>query len=276
MYTKFGLTLLLGLLPLCALYAQNPRAATPDEIVRQLTHSDYRIVFDGVSSYMGFSPDQRTSAMKAALVQALKNQNERIRQIELRRAETGSTIYLYEDHGSAEMALHLVEEVSELKDPRTIPLLLRWSGMDDEIIDFGRQAFEPVLKFVETPEPGIGRSALRRRIYTLRMMVDYWGLSTFSASELERMKQVATKYIFSYDPNSEKNFSFLMDSSIRLAASLREGALLQMAHALVNDDAEMAKRGYTTPEWVRETAAKALAGTLEERQYVRYEERKRH
>ncbi len=72
MYTKFGLTLLLGLLPLCTSYAQTPRATTPDEIVRQLTHSDYRIAFHGVSSYMGFSPDQRTPAMKAALVRRSK------------------------------------------------------------------------------------------------------------------------------------------------------------------------------------------------------------
>jgi len=105
-------------------------------------------------------------------------------------------------------------------------------------------------------------------LYTLRMMVDYWRLSTFSASERERMKQVAAKYIVSYD-------YYTIKQPIIIAASLREEVLLQMAHALVNYDAEMVKRGDTPPELLQETAAKALAGTLEERQYRPYEERRR-
>ena len=266
MYTKFGLTLLLSLLPLCTLYAQSPRATTPDEIVRQLTHSDYRVAFDGVNSYMVVSPDQRTQAMKIALVQALKNENERVRQIELRRDEW---LPIYEDHGSVEMAWFLVKEVYALKDPDTIPLLIPWQryGGHDEMMDFGRQAFAPFLRHLERPRPGT-EDALEGGLYTLRMMVDYWGLSTFSASERDRMKQVAAKYIVSYD-------YYTIKQSIILAASLREEVLLQMAHALVNNDAEMAKRGDTSPELLQETAAKALAGTLEERQYRPYEERRR-
>lgn len=274
MHTKFGLTLFLSLLPLCTLYAQNPGATTPDEIVRLLTHSDYRIAFGGVNSYMVFPPDQRTPAMKAALVQALKNENERTLQIVLQRDEW---LPIYEDHGSVETAWFLVKEVYALKDPSTIPLLLPWQryGGHDEMIDFGRQAFEPVLKFLETPQPGIDQSALAGGIFTLHMMVDYWGLNTFSVSERDRMKQVAAKYIVSYDPNPEKNLEGLIAWGIGLAASLREGALLQMAHALINDDAEMAKRGITDSEWLLETAEKALAGTLERRQYTPYEERRR-
>ncbi|MCY4674887.1 MAG: hypothetical protein OXD43_14195 [Bacteroidetes bacterium] len=276
MYTKFGLTLLLGLLPLCTLHAQNPRATTPDEIVRQLTHSDYRVAFDGVNSYMVFKPDQRTPAMRTALVQALKNETERIRQLKL-RSDEWLTLF-YEDHGSAEMSIFLVQEVYALKDPATIPVLVPWlgGGASDEMMDFGRPAFEPVLTFLEMPPPGTTRFALFGALSTLRMMVDYWGLSTFSASERERMKQVAVRYIVSYDPNPEKNSWLPINRSISLAASLREEVLLQMAYALVNNNAEMAKRGGTAPEWVRETAAKALAGTLKERQYRPYEERKRY
>lgn len=277
MHSRFILTFFLSLLPLCTLYAQNPgttRTTTPDGIVRQLTNSDFRIAFAGVESYMLFSPDQRTPAMKAALVQALKNENERIRQIELRRDEWSP---IYKSHGHAEGALFLVEEVSKLKDPSTIPLLLHWRGFYDEKIDFGRQAFEPVLRFLEMPEPGTTQRALSGNLFTLRMMVDYWGLSTFSASERERMKQVAAKYIVDYDPNPEKNSSSHITYAISLAASLQEVALLQMAEALVNNDTEIAKRGFsdTTIGRLQETVSNALTGRLEERQYRPYEERRR-
>ena len=279
MHSRFILTFFLSLLPLCTLYAQNPgttRTTTPDEIVRRLTNSDYRIAFAGVESYMVFSPDQRTPAMKAALVQALKNENERIRQIELRRDEWSP---IYKSHGSAEGALFLVEEVYALKDPATIPLLLPWMccGGDDEMIGFGRQAFEPVLGFLEMPPPGTTQSALSGGLFTLRMMVDYWGLGTFSTSERERMKQVAAKYIVDYDSNPEENSSSHITYAISLAASLQEVALLQMAQALVNNDTEIAKRGFSdrTIGWLQETVSKALTGTLEERQYRQYEERRR-
>lgn len=277
MHTRISLTFFLSLLPLCTLYAQNPgttRTTTPDEIVRQLTNSDFRIAFAGVESYMVFSPDQRTPAMKAALVQALKNENERIRQIELRRDEWSP---IYKSHGDAEGALFLVKEVSKLKDPATIPLLLHWRGFHDEKIDFGRQAFEPVLRFLEMPEPGTTQRALSGTLYTLRMMVDYWGLSTFSASERERMKQVAAKYIVDYDPNPEKDSYSVINNAIVLVASLQEVALLQMAEGLLNNDTEIAKRGFsdTTIGWLQETVSKALTGTLEDRQYRPYEERRR-
>ena len=91
-------------------------------------------------------------------------------------------------------------------------------------------------------------------------MVDYWDLSTFCASERERKKQVAEMYISSYDLNPEKTSLFFIDQSIHLAASLQGVVLLQLAHALANDDAKMSKRVSTTPEWLRETATIAVAG----------------
>lgn len=280
MHTRFTLILFLSLLPLCTLYAQNPgatRTTTPDEIVWQLSNSDYRIAFAGVGSYVAFSPDQRTPAMKAALVQALKNENERIRRITLKRDEWSP---VYKSHGSAEVALRLVKEVAALRDPASISLFLPWlcCGFGNEMIGFGRQAFEPILKFLETPQTGIEATAVSGGISTLRMMVDYWGLSTFSASERARMKQVAAKYIVDYNPSPAQNYSFFITKAISLAASLQEVALLQMAEALVNNDTEIAKRSFdaSTIGRLRETAAKASAGTLEERQYRPFEERERH
>ena len=237
----------------------------PDAVIRQLISSDYRTAFDGVEDYMALSEDQRTSVVKDALVQALKNENERIRSIMLTR---GDAMPVYEDHTSAEMSLFLVEEVYKLRDPATIPVLLPWCGPGDAMVDFGRQAFEPVLRFVEAPLPGITRYQIGSCLYTLRMMVDYWGLDTFSTLERQRMKQVSTRYIVGSE-------FFLMDDAIRLSASIRESALLQMANILVNDNAEMAKREILDRRWLeqlQETASQALAGTLKERQYVPYEE----
>ncbi len=263
MSTKFILTFFFSLFLVCTVHAQKPEPAIPDEVIRQLTSLDYRTAFGGLNNYLRLPEDQRTPAVNAALVQALKNENERIRSITLRR---GEEMPVYEDHGSAEASLSLVQEVYELRDPSTIPVLLPWRGWNDEMIDFGRKAFEPVLRFVEGPPSGTTRNAIAGRLYTLRMMVDYWGLDTFSTSEHQRMKEVAIKYIV----NSE--FS-TMSNAIRLAASLQEEALLQMANALINDDAEMAKREVGNRDVLQKIASQALAGTLKERQYVPYEER---
>ena len=265
MSAKFILPLFLSLFSVCTVHAQKSMGATPDGVIRQLTSSDYRTVLDGLADYMSLPKNQRTPAVKAALVQALKNENERIRSIILTR---GDAMPVYEDHGSAEGALLLVREVYELQDPTTIPALLPWRGGNDEIIDFGRQAFEPVLRFIEESPPGTMRNSIAGRLYTLRMMVDYWGLDTFSTSEHQRMKQVAAKYIVNPEFST-------MSNAISLAASLQERALLQMANVLVNDDAEMAKREVGNRDRLQEIASQALAGTLEERQYVPYEERRK-
>ncbi len=116
------------------------------------------------------------------------------------------------------------------------------------MIDFGRQAFEPVLSFVEEPPAGITRLQIGSCINTLRMMVNFWGMSAFSESEHQRMKQVAEKYI-------EKIHFITMDYAISLAYSLKEESLLQMASTLINDDSEMAKRQVSNIDWLKRTTS---------------------
>ena len=264
MSAKTILPLFLSLFSVCTVHAQRLGPVTPDEVIRQLTSSDYKTaLLFGVPGYSRLPEDQRTAAVKAALVQALKNENERIRLITLR---SGEDMYLYETDGPGEAFLSLVRNVYELRDPSTIPVLL--PSCSDEMIDFGREAFEPVLRFVEAPPPGIRRHAISNCLDTLRMMVDYWGLATFSTSEHQRMKQMAEKYIVNPEFNT-------MIDAIRLAASLQERALLEMANVLVNDDVEMTKREVGNIDYLQEITAQALAGTLKERQYVPYEERQK-
>ena len=271
MQTKFASILIISSLLVCTSYAQKPRTATPEDIIRQLNNSNYKIAFEGLYEYLRLPPDQRTAEMKTALVQVLKNENERHRQLELRRQATGRYLAAYESEGEGEALIAMHREVFELKDPATIPILLPslCCGWTDEMVDFGRQAFEPVLRFVEAPQPGTTVLEIGGALSTLRMMVDYWGLRTFDATERERMKQVAAKYIVghAFPP---------MINAIYLAASLRDPALIRMAHALVHSDVELAKREI---EYFRgqlqETASEALAGTLKMRQYVPYRERKR-
>jgi len=69
------------------------------------------------------------------------------------------------------------------------------------------------------------------------MMVDYWGVDSFSASDRQRMKLVAKKYI-------ENLRLFTMDDAVSLAYSLNERSLIEMASNLINDDAEMVKRKF--------------------------------
>ena len=268
MKTRFALTLilLLTILPVWESSAQRHRILSPDEVIEQLVSSDYTISLKGIDGYQSLPSDQqRTPEVKSALIKALENENERVRRIVLRGDDA---MPMYKDEGSAERALTLVREVIHLRNPSTIPLLLPWGGFHNEIIDFGRQAFEPVLNFVETPPPGTIISNVGRRLFTLRMMVDYWGLSSFSGSELERMKRVATKYIVGFETST-------MNIAISLASSLQEVELLQMANILLNSEEEVAKHRDIDRDWVMSTVTSALMGTLNERQYVPYEQRKK-
>ena len=260
----FTLTLLLNTLPVWESSAQRHRIPSPDEVVEQLVSSDHTISLKGIDDYVSLPSDQRTPKVKSALIKALENENERVRRIVLHGDDA---MPMYKDEGSAERALALVREVLHLRDPSTIPLLLPWP-FDNEIIDFGRQAFEPVLTFVETSQPGTTNLDISNRLFTLRMMVDHWGLSSFSVSELERMKRVATKYIVGLE-------IFTMNRAISLASSLQEVELLQMANVLLNSEEEIAKHRDIDRDWVMNTVTSALMGTLNERQYVPYEQRKK-
>ncbi|MXW14305.1 MAG: hypothetical protein F4Z76_05175 [Rhodothermaceae bacterium] len=262
----FAVTFLLNFLTVWESGAQRPRIPSPDEVIEQLVSSDHTVSFNGIGGYKALPLDQRTPEVKSALVKALENENERVRRIML---SGDDSMPMYKDEGSAERALALVREVLHLRDPTTIPLILPWMGFSMEIIDFGRQAFEPVLNFVETPPSRTMILSVGGRLMTLRMMVDYWGLSSFSSSERERMKQVAAKYIAGID------FHGTMSRAISLASSLGEVELLHMANALLNNDAVMAKHSSRNRARLQGTVTQALNGTLEVLQYVPYEQRER-
>ena len=268
----FAFILLFALLPACAARAQENREPTAEIAIQQLLSSDYKTRFRGLVDYIRISVAERTPAMKSALVQALASENERIRQ---NLSDDGSAVY--KDHGTAEAALELVHQVSELRDPTTIQVLLPWMccGWDDEFIDFGRQALEPVLIFVETGPPAM-ETAIGGGLRTLRMMVDHWRLPTFSASERTRMKQVAADYI---NGNGHVDDWPELRNAIELAASLEERELLSLARTIVNDEAALSKRkimpSSRTRDLLKQTATMALAGTLDLRQYRPYEQRKR-
>ena len=237
--------------------------ATPDEIIQKLISSDYRTALDGLSDYIRLSEDQRTPAIKSALVQALRNENERVRSIISQR---GEDLPVYQSEGGAEGTLLLMEEVYELRDPSTIPVLLPWCQTGGRMVDFGRVALEPLLKYLEEPPIGTTRHQIGSCMYTLRMMVDYWGVTTLTSSQHQRMRLIAEKYI-------ENSVYYTMSFAISLAASLQETSLLQMVQTLINDDAEMAKRQVWNIDRLRQITSQALAGTLVERQYMPYDER---
>ncbi|MXW33288.1 MAG: hypothetical protein F4100_02250 [Rhodothermaceae bacterium] len=262
----FAVTFLLNFLTVWESGAQRPRIPSPDEVIEQLVSSDHTVSFNGIGGYKALPLDQRTPEVKSALVKALENENERVRRIML---SGDDSMPMYKDEGSAERALALVREVLYLRDPSTIPLILPWGGLHMDIMDFGRKAFEPVLNFVETPPSGTMILSVGSRLMTLRMMIDYWGLSSFSSSERDRMRQVAAKYIAGFDSYGT------VSSAISLASSLGEIELLRMANALLNSDTVMAKQSSGDRDRLQGTVTQALNGTLETRQYVPYEQRER-
>ena len=232
MNIRFAHALLIVLLPVCAVQAQSawPWPTTPERIAEYLTSDRYEEMALGLEDFLRLSTDQLTPDVEAALVQALKAANERNQRRLLRFG-----LQYHDLNERFETSMTLAHEVSALNDPATIPVLLPWLCClrSDHFIDFGRMSFEPVLEFVATPQPGIANRSLAGGLRTLRLMVDRWGLSTFSAAQRERMKQVATMYITSRGPTPQEEFEYpvLFGDTITFAASLQDEELLQIARA---------------------------------------------
>ena len=248
--------------------AQYP--TTPAEIAQYLVKADYDSRVRGLGGYVRLPADERTPEVRDALIESLRIENERRRQFHLSDAP-----YLYE--GDDTSALILAGEVTKLRDPRTIPVLLPWlcCGFGKYLIDFERLAFEPVLEFTEAEIPGT-ENAIWGGLRTLRLMVDHWGLASFTATEQERLVALASRHIEGLGAKDGNGWSELQDA-IELAGSLRATELLQVAQALVHDEAALDKRGIFSEldmrAWLKQSLSDAIAGVPNRFPYVPYEER---
>ncbi len=232
-----------------------------------LVSSDYEVMAYALEDYLRVPADQRTPQLRAALVQALAMENERMEQL------IGSTSS-HLDEGTHDVPLVLFEAVLELRDPTTIPILLPWMccGLDDELIDFGKQAFVPALEFVLEGGPKV-RASAEGFLWTLRMMVDYWGIDSFSSAEFQQLKQIALHYL----SEDELIYDWLvLTNAIALAVSLQDPELMRIVESIANDEDEIRRRKITYEygiKTVQKTASEGLAGTLQLRQYVPYTQR---
>ena len=248
---------------------ESPLLLPKEEIVDYLTSEDRSDMVLGLNRYVVLPEEERTPELREALVEGLRKENERRRAFHL-----SDRSYLYE--GDDTSALALVGEVKEWRDPAYIDVLLPWlcCGSEPVWIDFGREVFRPILDFVYAAEPGYENSVIGG-IGVLRIMVDYWGLDSFSDDERERMRQVVLRHISGeYMPERWDALS----PAIVLAYSLGEADLLHVAQDVVNDEDELRRRGITYDDGmllVRERLSKALAGTLKFPQYEDYLEWKK-
>jgi len=234
----------------------------------------------GLSRYVILPEEERTSELREALVEGLRKENERRREFFLCVSEN---IDPYGDHdcpalyeGDDTSALTLAGEVKEWRDPAYIDVLLPWlcCGGEPVWIDFGREVFRPILDFVYAAEPGY-EASMTGGLDVLRMMVDYWGLDSFSDEERERMRQLAFRYIAG--EHMSEHWPAL-GVATELAYSLQATDLLHMAQSVVNDEDELRRRGITYDDGmllVRETVSDVLAGTLDRPQYEDYLEWKK-
>ena len=77
MYTRHACAYLIGLLPIFNASAQHPWPTAPDEIARHLTSADQSTSFLGLEGYIRLPEDQRTSDVKAALIECSSGKRKR-------------------------------------------------------------------------------------------------------------------------------------------------------------------------------------------------------
>ena len=256
------LAFLLSSIPVDAQQRVDTSSRVDDLIIMDLTSSDYEVMARGLDDYLSIPNDQRSPQLRKALVQALVVENRRMEKL---IGSPSSHI----DEGTHDVPLVLLEAVLELQDPNTIPVLLPWMccGLDDELIDFGKQSFTPAINFVLNNGPKV-RASSESFLWTLRMMVDYWGIESFSSTERKQLKEIALNYLSDYSGIYDW---LVLTNAIALSLSINDPELINIVKSINNSDDEIKRRKITSEygvKIIKKTASEGLAGTLELRQYA--------
>ena len=211
--------------------------------------------------------EQRSSAINAAMVQAMINDREDA--LAIVRGEAAPR----EWDASHDAGMGIIREVVALNDPATIPALLRVMGgvtVARALVRFGKPALPGILRLMEDPAT-LHHEEMRGGLITLRWMVQVWTLSHFTSAELAAMRDVADRYL---DPlpsiinsDSQVVVDYLIYYAAALAYVLEDAILIEKALAIVRDNAALAERGLTDGfgddlEWARERLRKKINDML--------------
>lgn len=153
----------------------------------------------------------------------------------------------------------LLEVVTAMRDHRTIPVLARSAST-------GWMAIGALLGFGEDAVPALYEVALSRHgsdrqvssaLYTLRMIVDEYGLGGFQPETIARIREVAA------DRLNEPHGFIVLRRAIDLASTLNDPELDGILQSLASDRASIIARGLMDPDQVKEIQKQAgdrLAG----------------
>jgi hypothetical protein len=162
------------------------------------------------------------------------------------------------DEGIGEAWGSLARSVAALRDPATIPALVRsniGSGISRALADFGDLAVRPLTDFANDSEEV---TQLTSTLLTLRWMVERTDVTPLSAQSLVTIRQVAESRL------SGPESPFVLRRAIDLAVALNDPQLNEIVRSLAADPAAVIARGVSDPAQVQQTqkrAADGLAGT---------------
>ena len=189
-------------------------ARTQEAVSMDLVSSDRAVMASALEEYLRIPVEQRTLRLRAALVDALAIENERRKKYYLGE---GPHWALGSDDA---IGLRLFSEVMDMRDLAYVDVLLPWlcCGGEPAWIELGKNAFEPVLQFVSSNE-FIEEHSMHGGVLVLQMMVDHWGLDSFSSAKREQLRQIAFRYI---SPNDLFDPWYLFLPAVRLASAIED------------------------------------------------------
>ena len=238
-----------------------------EAIATNLVSQDRAVMADALTEYMRIPVEQQTPRVRAALVEALEIENERRRKY---RLGEGPHWALGPDDS---IGLLLFKQVRNMRDPAHIDALLPWlcCGNYPAWIDFGQVIIEPVLQYLHSDEFAED-DLMNGGIRLLQMMVDHWGLESFTSVQREQMREIAARHILS-DGNLGR--WFLLMPAIDLASAIEDTELIRMAETIANDQDELRKRSINSEYRLRDfkqTISEVTSGTREPYRHVPYEQ----
>jgi len=232
---------------------QAVQSAAINQVAHDLTHAERDRRIQGLNAYVRVPLEARTEELKSALIQSLELE------LDMGRAIATSKIPPLPWDNNHDFRFGLVSEILTLKDPDTIPVLVRTINMAGSVAaslaDFGRLALPTLVACIDGQQPALEKT-IDIVLITLRIMVQRNGLNYFNPQERVTLRSIAHRFldlkpgefptdteIVTWQESDEFWRAIRLGGAMQLAWVLNEPVLREKVTAIATDPEALRERG---------------------------------
>jgi len=248
-------------------FAQEDRSVAPksqSQLVSELMSDDLHVISEALNEIYQISPEERSADVRNALIEVLKRMNQ------YRESSLLVDLDLVEeiDH---ELNLRLLKDgVLPLNDPAAVDAIAgqldTGASAANAIIEMKSSGVDAIFRMLQHPDDPKNMEVVGPTL-TLRMMIDYWGLDSFTPKQIAQMKKLVLSQLNRQSEEGEFNY---FAYAIQLGSVLDDSELRAFISTVANDRNIILQRGIMD-EWaidqIQQDARDGLAGILIPPQY---------